>query len=397
MRIAFLTTEFPSEHPDAGGLATYVGRIARFLNEAGHQVEVFVTTAGRGGTILYDNVIVHRINADEFSRTRKAALRISRRFIPFNSWNGPLTLLLNSASLARALDRRHECAPFDLVQSADYFATGLFVRRCPARVHAIRCSSATELIELANNIRSYFAVIRGYLERQAMRKADICYSPSHYIADHFKRQHDIDVYVIRPPMQIEAPDVRVPIALPSRYFLHFGMLSAYKGTDLLAAALLHAWKMAPDLTMVWSGVCPDNSKIEKWRSLWGDQAPRVVITGAMSRPQIYSVLQKAEATVIPSLVDNLPNTVIESLSFGIPVLGTRGVSIDELVEEGVTGHLFERGNVLELARVLVKMWNKESEVSKGFTWNSAITKEMEPETAVANLIRLCNLRGESQR
>ena len=79
--------------------------------------------------------------------------------------------------------------------------------------------------------------------------------------------------------------------------------------------------------------------------------------------------------MLPSQVDNLPNTVIESLSLGIPVLGSRGASIDELVEEGRTGHLVELGDVHGLAETLVRMWLKRSPVAKGFTWQSAIADE----------------------
>ena len=45
MVVGFLTTEYPSEPTFAGGLAGYLGRVARALVSAGHPVEVFVTGA----------------------------------------------------------------------------------------------------------------------------------------------------------------------------------------------------------------------------------------------------------------------------------------------------------------------------------------------------------------
>jgi glycosyltransferase involved in cell wall biosynthesis len=105
-------------------------------------------------------------------------------------------------------------------------------------------------------------------------------------------------------------------------------------------------------------------------------------------------LRRAEAAVLPSQVDNLPNTVIESLMFGIPVIGSRGASIDEIVDEGVTGHLTELGSARDLADALVKMWNGQSDIRKGFTWNSPLAREMQPERAVANLLALANSGDE---
>lgn len=97
---------------------------------------------------------------------------------------------------------------------------------------------------------------------------------------------------------------------------------------------------------------------------------------------------QADAAVLPSLVDNLPNTVIESLLLGIPVLGSRGASIDEIVEEGRSGHLVDLGDVHGLADAMIKMWRGESPVVKGFKWDSNIAKEMQPHHAVAKIIEL---------
>jgi glycogen synthase len=228
------------------------------------------------------------------------------------------------------------------------------------------------------------------VERLSMRRAELAYAPSLNLAEHFDRVHKIKIHVVRPPSYCELKDFSLPpFPLPARFFLHFGQLMERKGTALLARALPIAWKMAPDLTMVWCGRCWDASKLESWRSLWGDRARQVQITGPLAKPQMYAVLQLADAAVLPSQVDNLPNTVIESLMFGIPVLGSRGASIDELIEEGRTGHLVALGDVDGLAETLVKMWLGESPVSKGFEWNSGIANEMRPQRAVANL--MCHL------
>jgi glycosyltransferase involved in cell wall biosynthesis len=140
--------------------------------------------------------------------------------------------------------------------------------------------------------------------------------------------------------------------------------------------------------MVWSGICWDEWKLDYWRSLWGDRADQVYITGPLSKSEVYAALQKADAAVLPSQVDNLPNTVIESLMFGIPVIGSRGASIDELVDENQNGHLVELGDKNSLAEALVRIWRQNSPVCKGFEWNTAVTEEMRPERAVANLVAL---------
>ena len=75
---------------------------------------------------------------------------------------------------------------------------------------------------------------------------------------------------------------------------------------------------------------------------------------------------------------------------GVPVLGSRGASIDELVEDGITGQLVPLGDVNALAEALVNLWLNKTPIRTGFKWNSQIAKEMHFETAVANLIGLAH-------
>lgn len=389
MRIAFLTPEYVSELPDGGGLGMYVHRIAKSLLEAGHEPEVFVSRCRETNTTSYQNVTVHKVNAARDCRVLNFLRGGSSRVLRFDAWRCSAQLVMEAIALAAALERRHADSPFQLVQSADWLATGLCVRRRPGRLHAVRCSSATDLYSEFDRESSLTNSWRGYLERLSMQRADIVYAPSRYLADYFRRVHKIDVRVIRPPIFLASSRFPpLPFSLPARFFLHFGQLIERKGTALLAQALPIAWTMAPDLTMVWSGYCGNKEKLEGWRSLWGEHVHQVQITGPLTRENLYAVIKRADAAVLPSQVDNLPNTVIESLMFGIPVLGSRGASIDELVDEGQNGHLVAIGDVNGLAEALAKMWLNKSPVRKGFVWNTIIAQEMQAERAIANLIAL---------
>ncbi len=387
MRIAFLTPEYPSEFTGGGGISTYVHRIAKFLAVSGHEPEVFVSSQYASETMIFDGVPLHRVNCRENHRFLVSLYKASGALVRFRSWRLSLSWMLQAMALSAALERRHAAAPFRIVQSADYCAAGLFVRRRRDRVHAVRCSSDADLYNEIDGTVCAAELCRGYLERLSMWRADLAYAPSRSLAERFDRVHKMKIGVIRPPKFLETQDLSLPpIQLPGRFFLHFGQLTERKGTALLARALPIAWKMVPDLTMVWCGRCWDQSRLQEWQRSWGDRVRQVHITGPLAKPQMYAVLQRADAAVLPSQADNLPNTVIESLMFGIPVLGSRGASIDELVEEGRSGHLVALGDVEGLAEKLAKMWRGESSVSKGFEWNSDIANEMQPQRAIANLV-----------
>ncbi len=68
----------------------------------------------------------------------------------------------------------------------------------------------------------------------------------------------------------------------------------------------------------------------------------------------------ADVFVIPSLQDNFPNTVLESLACGTPVAGFAAGGITEAVEDGTCGSLAPVGDTAELARRLTALLTDET-------------------------------------
>ena len=69
------------------------------------------------------------------------------------------------------------------------------------------------------------------------------------------------------------------------------------------------------------------------------------------------LIRQARLTVLPSeCYENCPFTVLESISYGTPVLGADIGGIPELIEVGRTGELFESGNLEELKTRLVQQY-----------------------------------------
>ena len=146
----------------------------------------------------------------------------------------------------------------------------------------------------------------------------------------------------------------------------------------------------PSFTLVVAGFAR-SALLESYGELWGAHSSRVVALGALERPELYAALARAEASVQPSLADNLPNAAIESLLLGVPVVAFDGASLDELVEPGVTGELVPMGDEAALAAALLRVWHGKSPARKGFSWRGAIAQEMHPACAVRGLLTLAGL------
>lgn len=64
--------------------------------------------------------------------------------------------------------------------------------------------------------------------------------------------------------------------------------------------------------------------------------------------QVVAAYNEADALVVPSLEDNLPNTIVEAFACGTPVIAFRTGGIPEIIDHAENGYLAEAGSVDEL-------------------------------------------------
>jgi glycosyltransferase involved in cell wall biosynthesis len=390
LRIAFLTATFATE-PDGGGMGAYLHRLTKVLHELGHEPEVFTLSQERPGVITFDKIRVERVGMPDTLPLR--ALRRLSRLHPKLDISEVGEYVLAALGLARAFYARDREKRFDLVQSSDYGLAGLFIHQHPSRRHLVRCSWVADLfIRADGEFDKLSSRLYCRLERYCIRKADIAYAPSEFVARHYKQEHGLQVEVLRPPFMLETEAAStLPWDLPERYFMYFGAIGPRKGADVLAAALPAVWLEEPEFTMVWAGKSWGGT-IENYRRAWGEHASRVQWLGyIVAKAQLYAILQRAEAVVIPSRVDNLPNTLIESLLLHVPIIGSLGASIDELVEPGTNGELVRIGDPKTLAEAMLKAWRREGFWQCRKSHRPSILQQMEPSVAAANFLRLAGM------
>lgn len=132
------------------------------------------------------------------------------------------------------------------------------------------------------------------------------------------------------------------VELPyEKYVLYFGRFSQEKGIR----TLIEAARQLPEVNFVFAGSGEYSKEIEKLSN-----AKNV---GFKSGNDLDELICNAVFTIYPSeWYENCPFSVMESQEMGIPVLGARIGGIPELIDNGVTGWLFESGNVDELKKVI---------------------------------------------
>lgn len=125
------------------------------------------------------------------------------------------------------------------------------------------------------------------------------------------------------------------------YVLEFGHLSRDKGT----LTLLEVAKRMPNVRFLFAGYGAAEAEIAK--------VPNAEYVGFKTGEELKELISKALCSVYPSeWYENCPFSVIESQMYGTPVIGSRMGGIPELINEGVTGFMFEAGNVDDLEQKL---------------------------------------------
>ena len=124
-------------------------------------------------------------------------------------------------------------------------------------------------------------------------------------------------------------------------FLFVGRLSAEKGIR----TLVDAASKVPDARIAVAGSGPEASLLTSVANIDG--------LGALPSAAVRERMVAASALVLPSIwYENFPRTLVEAFGCGLPVIASRIGALAELIDDGVTGFLFEPRDADDLANKL---------------------------------------------
>ena len=134
--------------------------------------------------------------------------------------------------------------------------------------------------------------------------------------------------------------------------LFVGRLEPYKGVDTLlnAVAALKRQTTRPFVLCI-----AGDGSLRSRLTAAADQlgiGDSVEFLGWVSADQIPWVYQTSDIFVLPSVVEGMPNGVLESMATGLPSVASRVPGTEELIDDGTTGTIFEPGDSRALAEAL---------------------------------------------
>ncbi len=168
-------------------------------------------------------------------------------------------------------------------------------------------------------------------------------------------QSGVDIERLSPSSERPA---RYPDGAPRGAFVmgFFGRLSDEKN-PLFAVELARALADDEGVEVIVAGAGAREKALRRLHLRAARETPslgrRVRVLGLLEDPAPW--MRCCDVVLLPSLVDGRPNTVLEALALGVPVLATRVGALPELVASGERGAVFDGCDVAAWAAVIRRL------------------------------------------
>jgi len=266
-----------------------------------------------------------------------------RRFLA-----GLLVTLRNFARFPVVLARHHPAIV--QIQSADHFVFWesmvyvliARVMRCPPVLRFggsfdafYRCSGAPARFLMRRLISAPSGIV---VQSESKRQ---------FFADIGRKK---DVHVMPNGVEIRAMPQRAGREGPARVVFICTTLASVKGIDLIVAA-------APELRECarFTFVAATSGARRRIREAGLDDM--ATIHGVVPREQMREIYEQSDLFVLPSRSEGFPNSLLEAMAAGLPVVASRVGAVPEIVDDGVCGFLIEPDSLDRFVHFVTRLCN----------------------------------------
>ncbi len=193
-----------------------------------------------------------------------------------------------------------------------------------------------------------FLARSGSVVRRTLERAHVLVVPSAFLREVFERA-GIRAVVVPNIVDLErfhpADANGQPAAI--RLVVARNLESIYDiPTALQAFALLR--EFAPEAMLTVAGTGPEREPLGALCVALGI-AGAVQFCGRLDRDDMASLYRTATVAINPSRIDNMPNSVLEAMASGVPVVSTNVGGVPFIMRDGVTGLLVQAGDPAAMA------------------------------------------------
>lgn len=357
LTVALTTTEYITEPNFDGGLANYVHRLALSLKKLGHY-PIVVVSSDKNEVFINQDIEVHRIHF-KLSFPLKVLNVLSLRKLNFS-----LGFIFLSLTFNQKLKEISKSKHLSIIQYPSCASLGLFrVKSIPS---VTRISSYLPLWNQAYNLNQNIDLkMVEKLEEIAFLQTDALFCPSQINAKIVEQVTGRAVTVIETPFILDTSELDYSLfdqhLKDKKYLLFFGTIGIMKGCGLIAEIIHDLLERHPDLYFVLVGKDTDYlgyqgiSLVDQIKKNARSYQDKIIHFNRLNHSCLYPIIANTYAVVLPSRIDNFPNTCLEAMAHKKIVIGTHGTSFEQLITDGVSGFLCQKDNPQDLLFVLEKV------------------------------------------
>jgi glycosyltransferase involved in cell wall biosynthesis len=389
MHVAFVTPEFIKDgrlYP--GGLATYLYTASKALMARNVRVSVY-TLSDRDGKTDFEGIEVHEV-------LNRAPLPL-RPFAKILSLAVPGAVFQTTASLCLnrriADDRIRE--GIDVIHYTNWKSVGLFRIR---KGSLVRISSYERLWDNDPANGNLDKKICQWLEATSLRRFSTIIGPGAYLASIIRRELRLprEIRIVPTPIgQYPLSSERSFRADGMKMVMYAGTLSRIKGAPLLFDIIDEYLKEHSDtlfLVIGKPGTADGRSVRSQIESMSGRHGSRFVYHENLGKADLMSAYRQSDLVLIPSLIDNFPNTALEAASQGTLLMASDTASLDSLLEDGRNAFVMSSRSPADWVKAIRKTLSLDTETRQSMSREMSVKlKEHVPENAIE---RLCEVYSE---
>jgi len=371
--VCFASLDYPTNAKGAG-VGTYIRTVANQLSRIGHEVLVIALSRNKereesfDGPIRIVYVSPHNLHwyISKFPLLRNISLAIRELEYSYAVW--------------KAVKKIHDQKSLDIVQSTETgnFFLALFQKRMSfsfvIRLHGEKYTIYKHRPDREVGFDIWLCRL---FQLWAIKNTSHLMSPSYSHAKRILNEVKIEkrISVIPNFLDYEFIDKvittkvsNLDIIPENKTVLYVGRLEYGKGIWPLLQAAITVVKSVSNVQFLLAGTHhPTLSPSELSSFIKSNQLDNNVrILGHVCWEDLLALYKKSSIVVMPSYYETFGNTFLEAMLFEKPVIGFSGSSLEEIIEDGRSGHIIKRGDISCLAcRIESLLKNREVREAMG--------------------------------
>ncbi|MCB0487320.1 MAG: glycosyltransferase [Cyclobacteriaceae bacterium] len=401
MKFWLLTTEYPPL--SGGGISTYCWHTARMLAENNIQVTVFIPAVQSQST----RIVMQQENI------RLIYFKASGN--PQNSFLGHEAALSYQFSKVLKEFQEKDGEP-DFIEAQEYNGIAYYPlqrRLLEENYLGKSCFFVTAhapgfLYQEFNQAPRFKAPEYwvGEMEKSVLRSADFVISPSQYLLDKLAERMDLteleSTVIFNPLSSSDQPDSR-----DSGELVFFGKLIPQKGPIEMLQYFKELWDKGFErpIHIIGGGEHFFHPKMMDMGAYLRHKYETYIKRGLLRfeghilPEKLHERLLNAQVVIVPSVVDNLPYTVLEVMLMGKIVLASAQGGHSELIENGENGFMFSHDDPQSFANTLHAILDLSKERAKeiGRKARKKILEECSYKTVFQTKMELLEVKRSPKR